>query len=65
MIRWLEGRTAARTMTGVAVTDTTGIVCPGAAYEGCRGVTEVAVETGRNMRGHGIHHTSRRSTVVT
>lgn len=52
-------------VAGITVTDTTGIMHPRATHECCGGVTEVAVETGRNVGGHGIHNTSRRITVVT
>ena len=49
MTLWLEGRAAALNVTLVAVTRTAGIVSPRAANEGCRGMTEGAIQGGRNM----------------
>jgi len=45
----LECRTTALGMTLIAVSSTIGIVGPGAAYEGCGGMTEMAIQSGRNV----------------
>ena len=51
----LEGRaTAGIIVTLVAVTDTTGIVRPGAAYEGCRGMAGTAIQRGRDVNRIGL-----------
>ena len=60
-----EGRAAAWAMTGITVTDTTGIMRPGAAHEGCGCITEVAVQAGRNVGWYGIHHADRGITIMT
>ena len=49
MATWLGSRAAARTVTLIAVTDTTGIVSPRAAYEGCGGMTGTAIQSGRDV----------------
>jgi len=66
MIIRLEGRTIAGAVTVVASANRAVVVKPDAAHEGCRGMTEVAIQGGRNMRGidRGIF-ADRRSTVVT
>ena len=51
-----EGCTAARRMTGIAVTDTAGVVRPTTAGESCGRMTGDAIQAGRNVRGHGIRH---------
>ena len=51
-------------VAAVAVTDTAGIVRPGAADKGCGGVTGRTVEVGRDVGGYGIYHAFRRSTVM-
>ncbi len=58
------GRAAARGVTGVAVADTTGIVSPAAAGEGCRSMAGDAIQAGWNVRWNGIIHTRRRITVM-
>ena len=49
MTIWLEGRTTALGVTLIAVSSTTGIVRPGAAYKGCGGMTEMAIQSGRHV----------------
>lgn len=44
-----EGRAAAWRVAGVAVTDTIGIVSPGAASEGRSGMTGGAIQIGRDV----------------
>jgi len=62
----LAGRTATVVIVAaVAVTYGAGIVHPGAAYEGCRGVTEMAIQRGCYMRRNGISFAFRRITIVT
>ena len=51
-------------MTGITVVGTAGIVRPATASEGCGGMTGGTVQTGRNMRRHGIHHACRRIAVM-
>jgi len=51
-------------VTGITVVDAAGIVGPGAASEGCRGMTGRTVQVGRNVRRHGIHHALSRSAVM-
>jgi len=60
-----KGCTAARRVTGIAVTGTAGIVRPATTGEGCGGMTGGAVEAGRNVGGYGIHHADRGSTIMT
>ncbi len=48
-ICWLFGRAAAIIVALVAVPSTTGIVRPGAAFEGCSGVTGATIQAGRNV----------------
>lgn len=60
----LEGRATAWRVTGVTVTDTTGIVSPGAASEGRSGMTGGTIQTGCNVCGDGIHLASRRITIM-
>lgn len=52
-------------VAAIAVTRGTGIVHPGATYEGRRGMAEVAVQRGCNVRRDGINLTYRRITIVT
>ena len=49
MTWWFEGRAAPLNVTLVAVTGSSGIVNPRAANEGCRGMTEGAIQGGRNV----------------
>ena len=49
MTIWLEGRAAALSVTLIAVSSTIGIMRPGAAYESCGGMTEMAIQRGRNV----------------
>jgi hypothetical protein len=49
MTIWLEGRAAALGVTLIAVSGTTGIVRPGATDEGGGGMTEMAIQRGRNV----------------
>ena len=49
MTVWLEGRAAAINVTAIAVTDSTGIVNPGAADKGCSGMTGAAIQVGRKV----------------
>ena len=60
-----DSRTAACTVTRVTVSSTTGIVSPGAAYEGCGGMTGTAIQSGRDVwrGGFGIH-TLRSNTIM-
>lgn len=51
-------------MTCIAVVGTAGIVGPAAAGKGCGGMTRGAIQAGRNMRRHGVHHACRRIAVV-
>jgi len=60
-----KGCTAARRVTGIAVTDTAGVVRPAAADESSGGMTGGAVQAGRNVRGHGIHHADCRIAIMT
>ena len=53
-------------MALVAVSNTTVIVSPGAAYEGCGGMTGMAIQRGRNVGGVGLRiHANRRTTIMT
>lgn len=52
-------------MAGITVVDTTGIVRPGAAHEGCGGMTGGTIQAGINMGGHGIYHTLRIIAIMT
>ena len=61
MTCWFGSCTAARTVTLIAVTDTTGIVSPGAAYESCGGMTGVAIQSGRDV---GVMLTRCRTTIM-
>ena len=51
-------------VTGITVVDTAGIVRPGAASEGCGGMTGRTIQAGRNMGGDSIHHALRRSAIM-
>ena len=63
---WLGGRAAARTVTLVAVTGSTGIMNPGAAYEGCSGMTGTAIQVSRKVGRVGLGSlASRGNTVMT
>ena len=65
MTAWLGSRAAARTVTLVTVTDTTGIVSPRAAYEGCGCMTGAAIQSGRDVGGVGLGiHTNRCRTIM-
>jgi hypothetical protein len=53
-------------VTLVAAIFSAGIVNPGAASEGCRGMAEVAIQCGRNMGGAGFGiHADCRTTIMT
>ncbi len=66
MTIWFGGRAATRTVTLVAVTGSTGIMHPGAAYEGCGGMTGVAIQVGFKVGGVGLGSlANRRTTVMT
>ena len=57
--------TAARTVTLIAVSSTTGIVSPRAAQEGCGGMTGTAVQRGRDVGRVGLGiHTNRCRTIM-
>ena len=60
-ICWLFGRTAAIIVTLIAVSSTTGIMRPGAAFEGCSGMAGTAIQRGRNV---GVMFAKRRSTIM-
>ena len=50
----------------VAVSSTTGIMSPGAAYEACGGMTGTAIQRGRDVGGIGLRiHTNRGTTIMT
>ena len=51
-------------VTGVAVTDAGGIMSPGAASEGCGGMTGGTVQAGLNVRGVRGYLTFRDITIV-
>lgn len=57
--------TAARRVTGIAVTNTAGVVRPAAADESSGRMTGGAVQAGRNVRGYGIHHADCRIAIMT
>ena len=66
MTIWLGSRAAICTVTLFAVSSTTGIVSPGATYEGCSGVTGTAIQSGRDVGGVGLRiHAYRRTTIMT
>ena len=66
MTIWLESRAAICTVTLIAVSSTTGIVRPGAAFEGCSGVTGTAIQSGRDVGGVGLGiHTNRCRAIMT
>ena len=66
MTIWPGSRAAARTVTLVAVTGRTGIMHPGAAYEGCSGMTGTAIQISRKVGGVGLGSlANRRTTVMT
>jgi len=60
----LGSRAATWRVTSVAIANSGGVMDPRAASEGCGGMTGGTVQTGWNMGRHGIHHTSRRITIV-
>jgi hypothetical protein len=62
VIGWLKDRSAARTVAVIAGASRTAIVKPRTANEGCRGMTNAAIQGGRNVTGM---HTNCRRTVVT
>lgn len=65
VIRRLEGRSAARIVTVIASADGAVVVDPGAANEGRRGMTGVAIQGGRQVGGIGLGiHSDRRRAVV-
>lgn len=51
-------------MTGIAVTNTAGIVSPGSTGESCGGMTGGTIQAGRNVSWYGIHHACRRIPIV-
>jgi len=51
-------------VTGITVVDAAGIVRPGAANEGRRGMTGRTVQVSRNVRRYSIHHALCRSAVM-
>jgi len=51
MTIWLGGRAIAGTVAGIASAGTAGIMHPGAADEGRGGMTEMAIQSGRNVAG--------------
>ena len=57
-------RAATRAVTGIAVVDTAGIVRPGAASEGCGGMTGGAVQAGLNVRGNRVYLTLGDRTIM-
>ena len=61
MTLWLGSRAAVRTVTLVTVTDTTGIVSPRTAYEGCGRMTGMAIQSGRDV---GVMLTRCRTTIM-
>lgn len=61
----LGGRAVAGRVTGIAVTNTTGIVSPGSAGESCRGMAGRTIQASQNMGWQGIHHACRRIAIVT
>ncbi len=66
MTIWLGGRAAARTVTLVAVTGSTGIMNPGAAFESCGGMTGITIQAGFKVGGVSLGSlTNRRTTVMT
>ncbi len=62
MTIWFESRAAICTVTLIAVSSTTGIVRPGAAFEGCSGVTGATIQAGGNVI---VMFTKCRRTIVT
>jgi len=58
------GRAVAGRVTGIAVTNTAGIVSPGSAGKSCCGMAGRTIQAGRNMSWHGIHHACRRISIV-
>ena len=48
-------------MTLIAVSSTTGIVSPGAVFEGCGGMTGTAIQGGRDV---GVMFTRCRTTIM-
>lgn len=67
MTGWLEGlRGTAVKVTLVTVTGCAGIVYPGATCEGCSGMTEMAIQSCRNMSGVNLGVlTNRRAAIMT
>ncbi len=61
MTIWLFSRAAAIIVTLVAVPSATGIVRPGAAYEGGGGVTGAAIQSSRDV---GVMFTRCRTTIM-
>ena len=65
MILWLVARTTACAMTRYAVIGRTGIVNPGAADEGGRGMAEMTIQAGWNVGGIGLCiHPGRRNAMT-
>ncbi len=48
---WLEGSSTARTVAGIACSSGTAVVEPRTANEGCRGMTDVAIQRRPNVVG--------------
>jgi len=61
MTVWFGGGSIAGTVAVIALTGSTGIMEPGAADEGCGGMTEMAIQRCRNVA---ITHTGRRHTMT-
>ena len=64
MTVWLEGRAAAINVTARAVIDSTGIVNPGAAYEGSGSMTGAAIQICRKVGGIGLGRLANRGNTV-
>ena len=65
MILWLEGRAAASIIvTLIAVSSTTRIVSPCAAYKGCGGMTGVAIQGGCKVGGIGLGILTNRCNAI-
>ena len=66
MTIWLGGRTAVTNVTVVTVIFSAGVVNPGAAFEGCRGMTGATIQICRKVGGVGLGiHANRGTTIMT